>query len=250
MAAQPDVVPALLAALLAQDPSRPLVTWVDLDSGARVELSVATVANWVAKTGGLLQDDLDVSAGDRVALALPVHWQTVTWALGCWAVGAVVQCSDEVGSPDLEVYGDDRGARTDAPGVVVGLAPFGGPARPGSVVGDTTDAGALVLGHPDELLAFDPPTASSPALVGANGVVLDHAAVLAAAAELADRIGLELGARLLTATPPTTVDGLLETALVPLVTGGSVVQLVGAAKPDAVARLAEEEQVDLVRVTA
>ena len=249
MTAQPDVVPALLAALLARDPSRPLVTWVDLDSGARVELSVATVANWVAKTGGLLQDDLEVSAGDRVALSLPVHWQAVTWALGCWSVGAVVQCSDEVGPPDLEVHGDDRGARTDAPGVVVGLAPFGGPAGPGSVLGGAVDAGALVLGHPDELMAYDPPTSSSPALVGPDGV-LDHAAVLAAAAELADRTGLGLGARLLTATPPTTVDGLLETVLVPLVTGGSVVLVAGVAAADGVARLAQEEQVDVVRVTA
>lgn len=248
-----DTVPALLTALLAQDPSRPLVTWVDLDSGARVELSVATVANWVAKTGGLLQDDLEVSAGDRVALSLPAHWQAVTWALGCWSVGAVVQCFEAAGSPDVEVYGDDRGPRTDARGVVVGLAPFGGPARPRSVVGDAVDAGALVLGHPDDLFADDPPTASSPALVGPEGV-LDHAAVLAAAAELTNRIGLGLGARLLTATPPTTVDGLLETVLVPLATGGSVVlvagPVAGAADADALARLAEEEQVDVVRVTA
>lgn len=249
MAAQPDVVPALLAALLVQDPSRPLVTWVDLGSGARVELSRATAANWVAKTGGLLQDDLEVSAGDGVALSLPVHWQAVTWALGCWTVGAVIQTGQVPDPPDLEVYGDDRGPRTDAPGVVVGLAPFGGPARPGSVVGGAVDAGALVLGHPDELVADDPPTASSPALRGADGV-LDQAAVLAAAAGLADRIGLGPGARLLTATPPSTADGLLETALVSLVTGGSVVLLVGAGDPAAVARLAEEERADVVRVTA
>ncbi len=243
-----DTVPALVAALLARDPSRPLVTWFDLGSSARVELSRATAANWVAKTGGLLQDDLDVSAGDRVALSLPVHWQAVTWALGCWAVGAVVQCSDEV-PPDLEVYGDDRGPRTGARGVVVGLAPFGGPARPGSVTGNAVDAGALVLGHPDELVADDPPTASSPALVGADGV-LDQAAVLTAAVELADRIGLGLGARLLTAAATTTVDGLLETVLVPLVTGGSVVLVAGVADAEALARLAEEEQADVVRVTA
>ena len=51
-------------------------------------------------------------------------------------------------------------------------------------------------------------------------------------------------------TPPSTADGLLETALVSLVTGGSVVLLVGAGDPAAVARLAEEERADVVRVTA
>jgi uncharacterized protein (TIGR03089 family) len=248
-----NTVPAALAALLAQDPSRPLITWVDLDSGTRVELSRATAANWVAKTGGLLQDDLEVSAGDRVALALPVHWQAVTWALGCWAVGAVVQPVETAGPPDLEVYGDDRGPRTDARGAVVGLAPFGGPARPGSVVGGAVDAGALVLGHPDDLFVHDPPTATSPALAGPDGV-LDHAAVLATSAGLANRIGLAPEGRLLTATPQTTADGLLETTLVPLVAGGSVVlvagPVAGAVDTEAVARLAAEEQADLVRVTA
>ena len=249
MAAPADTVPALLAAVFAADPSRPLVTWVDLGSSTRVELSRATVANWVAKTGGLLQDDLDVSAGDRVALTLPVHWQAVTWALGCWTVGAVVQPLEAAGAPDLEVYGDDRGPRTDARGAVVGFAPFGGPARPGSVVGDAVDAGALVLGHPDDLFAHDPPTAASPALVRPDGV-LDHAAVLAAAVELADWFGLASGGRLLTATPPTSTDGLLETTLVPLVTGGSVVLVAGAVDTEAVARLAAEEHADLVRVIA
>ncbi len=242
-----DTVPALLAALLAADPSRPLVTWVD-GAGGRVELSRATVANWVAKTGGLLQDDLEVSAGDRVALSLPVHWQAPIWALACWTVGAVVQPDEVSDVADLQVHGDDRRPRTNAPSVVVGLAPFGGPAGPGSVVGAAVDAGALVLGHPDDLLVNDPPTASSPALVGPGGV-RDHAAVLTAAAALADRLGLEQGARLLTATSPSTAAGLLETVLVPLVTGGSIVLLGGSLEADLVARLAEEEQADLVRVT-
>ncbi|NEB75744.1 TIGR03089 family protein, partial [Streptomyces sp. SID14478] len=61
---------ALLQAALAADPGRPLVTFYDDATGERVELSVATFANWVAKTANLLQGDLNAEPGDRVALLL------------------------------------------------------------------------------------------------------------------------------------------------------------------------------------
>ena len=47
----------------APTPARPLVTFYDDATGERVELSVATYANWVAKTAGLAQDELDVERG-------------------------------------------------------------------------------------------------------------------------------------------------------------------------------------------
>ena len=56
----PETFPAALAATLRTDPGRPLVTFYDDATGERVELSVATYANWVAKTAGLVQDELDV----------------------------------------------------------------------------------------------------------------------------------------------------------------------------------------------
>jgi uncharacterized protein (TIGR03089 family) len=48
------VFAAVLADLLRRDPGRPLVTFYDDATGERVELSVATYANWVAKTSSLL----------------------------------------------------------------------------------------------------------------------------------------------------------------------------------------------------
>ena len=72
-----DRTPAdLLRSALAADPARPLVTFYDDATGERVELSVATFANWVAKTANLLQDELAAEPGDRLALLLPAHWQT------------------------------------------------------------------------------------------------------------------------------------------------------------------------------
>ncbi|MBK3590271.1 TIGR03089 family protein, partial [Streptomyces sp. MBT57] len=65
----------LLRSALAADPARPLVTFYDDATGERVELSVATFANWVAKTANLLQSDLAAEPGDRLALLLPAHWQ-------------------------------------------------------------------------------------------------------------------------------------------------------------------------------
>ncbi len=244
-------MPVLVERLTRGDASRPLVTWVDVGTAARVELSVATVANWVAKIGGLLQDGLDIEAGDRVRLSLPAHWLAVPWALGCWTIGAVVEGADSAagGPPALEVFGADRFPTTGGRPVVVGLGPFGGPVSGGPPAG-ALDSGAEVLGHPDELWVHDPPGPSSPALVRA-GSDLDHAGVLAAARALADRLGIGTGGRLLTTTVPATADGLLEIVLVPLVTAGSVVLVSGAAPdPAGLAALADRERADVVRVTA
>ncbi|HEY9475834.1 MAG TPA: TIGR03089 family protein, partial [Mycobacteriales bacterium] len=79
----------LLRAALDRDPARPLLTYYDDTTGERTELSATTLDNWVAKTANLIRDDLDVQPGDRVAVLLPAHWQTVAVLLAIWAVGAV-----------------------------------------------------------------------------------------------------------------------------------------------------------------
>lgn len=86
-----EVLPGLLAA----DPTGPRVTYYDdrpgPTQGERIELSGAVLANWVAKAGNLLQDELDAGSGSTVALDLPAeHWRTLYWALAAWAVGATV----------------------------------------------------------------------------------------------------------------------------------------------------------------
>ena len=59
---------------LRRDAAAPLVTFYDDATGERVELSGATLGNWVAKTANLLQEEFDVGPGSTVAVALPVHW--------------------------------------------------------------------------------------------------------------------------------------------------------------------------------
>ncbi|GAA3231916.1 hypothetical protein GCM10020256_46910 [Streptomyces thermocoprophilus] len=104
-----DRTPAdLLSSALAADPSRPLVTFYDDATGERVELSVATFANWVAKTSNLLQDGMSAEPGDRVALLLPAHWQTAVWLLACASVGVVADVEGDPAKADFVVAGPGR----------------------------------------------------------------------------------------------------------------------------------------------
>lgn len=168
----PETFPAALDRLLRRDATRPLVTFYDDATGERVELSVATYANWVAKTAGLARDELDLERGGRVLLDLPTHWLGAVWLGAAWTLGAVVTDDRTLREPDdLVVCGPDRladHART-ADGPVVGLslrplgARFAEPLPPGVV-----DYGAVVLGQPDVFLADDPPDAEDVAWVTAT----------------------------------------------------------------------------------
>jgi uncharacterized protein (TIGR03089 family) len=53
-------------------------------------LSTATLANWAAKIGNLLRDELGAGPGSRVAVLLSAHWQTARGLFGVWWIGAEV----------------------------------------------------------------------------------------------------------------------------------------------------------------
>lgn len=76
-----------------RDPAQPLLTMYD--GPARVELSGATTANWVAKSANLLVDGL--GGPQRVGLLLPLHWQAVSLLLAGVASGATVVVAGEAG---------------------------------------------------------------------------------------------------------------------------------------------------------
>ncbi len=105
-----DPYPALLARL-SLDPAAPLVTDLDLMAGTRVELSVTTACNGVAKAahlfGGLAED---LGRPPRLGLALEPHWQSWTLAMGAWAIGAEVAIDPDV----------DRLSLTTLDGLVLG----------------------------------------------------------------------------------------------------------------------------------
>ena len=95
-----------MAALLAErlrrrvrlDGSAPLLTYYDLDSGERVELSAVSFSNWVDKTSNLLVEELAAEPGQLISMPLaieaPGHWLTSVWQLACWQVELVVDLTN------------------------------------------------------------------------------------------------------------------------------------------------------------
>ena len=61
---------AILDPLMASDPAGPPITYYDDATGERIELSTATMANWAAKTGNLLRDELGAQQRNLVAQIL------------------------------------------------------------------------------------------------------------------------------------------------------------------------------------
>jgi uncharacterized protein (TIGR03089 family) len=212
---------AVLADQLRADPARPLVTFYDDATGERVELSVTTYANWVAKTAGLVQDELDVERGGLVLVDLPTHWLGAVWLGAAWSLG--LRVTDDRGllpEADLVVCGPDGldpfAAEADrVPVVALSLRPLGArfaTALPPGVV----DYGAVVLGQPDAFVPYDPPAGDDVAWVDGDREVTQ--------AELMGRSVADLGsgARLLTDVNPCTADGLA-TLVAPLAGGGGTV---------------------------
>lgn len=220
-----DRTPAdLLRSALAADPGRPLVTFYDDATGERVELSVATFANWVAKTANLLQGDLSAEPGDRLALLLPAHWQTAAWLLACASVGVVAEVGGDPAAADLVVSGPDTldAARAcSGERVALALRPLGGrfPTAPEGFL----DYAVEVPSQGDRFAPYAPVDPEEPALV-VGGRELTGAEVVEAARADAVPLGLTgPDSRILSGLPYDTWQGLAAGLYAPLATGGSVV---------------------------
>jgi uncharacterized protein (TIGR03089 family) len=218
---------AVLADRLRREPGRPLVTFYDDESGERVELSVTTYANWVAKAGSLLVDELGLERGDTLRVDLPPHWLTPVFLGAAWSAGLVVTDGDD---PTAVVCGPellDRWAGDAAHRVVLAcsLRPLGvrfaDPVPP-----DVHDVGVEIWSQPDAFTPWDPPTEDDGA-VDLAGTPLSHRQLWEAATAGTLVTG---GGRLLVAASPASPPGLA-TFTEPLAKGGSVV-LVTRAGPE------------------
>ena len=200
---------SLLGHATAADPAQPLLTWYDDGTGERVELSGATLANWVAKTANLLVDGCGLGAGDAATVLLPPHWQTAAVLLGCWTAGLSIAADGDVvfASSAVESGAADR--------FVLGLAPMGLPIR-GPLPAGWLDYVAEVRQHGDHFTPVAPVRPEQPALAGEA-----HAALVARAAERAGELGIPAGGRVLVdaGVHADPVDWLLA----PLAVGASIV---------------------------
>ncbi|MEV0852636.1 TIGR03089 family protein [Nocardia fluminea] len=207
---------ALLDPILERDPAGPRVTWYDDATGARIELSGLTLANWAAKTANLIRDEFALSPGARVAVLLPAHWQTAAVLLGCWWAGTEVVLTPDPDA-DLALVTPDR--LDDADGVdevaVLSLDAMGTPVRDLPV--GVTDFATAVRVHGDQFL----PGGFRAAIDG-----LPVPEVLTLARKSAALQGFSAGDRVLSSTPWDTVEELIDGFVAVLFAGASLVQVV------------------------
>ncbi|HEY3717566.1 MAG TPA: TIGR03089 family protein [Jatrophihabitantaceae bacterium] len=233
MTATPE---ALFAALVSSAPARPFVTFYDdspSGSGERTELSVRSLANWVAKTHFLLTDELALGVGDAAYLNLPADWISIPILLGAWSAGLEV-----VSSSERAAVAFTSTPVTDVPDVyTIALGSlsrsFGATAPPGGAA----DYVSAVRPQPDAWTAVHPPASpSDPALDGVS-----RSDLVAKAQARAGEFGLAPSARIITAREWQDPHDWIDTLLVPLAVGGSLV-IVRGASPEVVRRRAEQER--------
>jgi uncharacterized protein (TIGR03089 family) len=216
---------ALLDPLMAADPMGPRITYYDDATGERIELSTVTLANWAAKTGNLLRDELGAGPGSRVAVLLPAHWQTAAVLFGIWWIGAeVALAGDRQEGADIALCTAERLSEADdAVGMgeiaVLSLDPFGKPAE--NLPVGVTDYATSVRVHGDQI---------SPE--GQPGPALDERSVtevLSAAQKFAAAQGFATGDRVMSTAGWATADELTNNLLAVFAAGASLVQV---ANPD------------------
>lgn len=236
---------------VARDPAKPFLTWYDDESGERVELSYATFANWVWKTGNFLRDGLDLQPGDHVVTLLRSHWQTIAVWFGAWAAGAVVV---PVEPGTIERYDGHQAvaafvqedllpmvaASRGTLGEIIGLSlrPMAGrlsTAHPG-----VTDYADEVPSYGDQLGAGERAPLSAEAIPGRTGTQL-----IAGAGAAAGCVGLSPTDRLLCTLPVTDPDLMTATVLAAFNVGAGVV-LCRATDPARLWRRAADERVTVV----
>lgn len=198
----------LLRRELSRDGARPFITWYDDDpsANARVELSVATTANWVAKLAGFLTEEHDVESGVTVHVELPLHWQTACVLLAVWACGGAVTLEADA---DVTV-----GTTTDAD-VVVAVDPMG------------AGLSRLVAAQPDHFAPVVPVDVGALALRSGSRT-WTHGELGDAATHAAMHHDINDKSRVLSTIGFDTLDGIDAGLLAPLAAGASAV-LVGNA---------------------
>ena len=229
-----NLADAVLDPLLRADPMGPRITYYDDATGERIELSTVTLANWAAKTGNLLRDELGAGPDTRVAVLLPAHWQTAAVLLGAWWIGAEVVLS---GPADVALCSADRLDEADdavAGGevAVLSLDAFGKPAADLPI--GVTDYATAVRVHGDQVVAEQRP---GPALAGRT--VSD---IVAAARESAGAQGFSPADRVMSAAAWSTPAEVVDHLLAVFIAGASLVQITNP-DPAVLPRRRETEKV-------
>lgn len=210
---------AVLTRQLRGDAGRPFITYYDHATDERVELSLTTYANWVAKAAGLLVEEGDLERGMRLRIDLPTHWLGPVFMAAAWTVGLAITEDDD---PDAVVCGPDTLAdwaeqAEDLPVFACSLRPMGVRFTE-SVPPGVHDVGIEIWTQPDAFSPWDPPAADDLAFE-AGDVRLTQGELMEAAA--AGSV-LTDGGRLFSVTNPASPPGIV-TVTEPLALSGSLV---------------------------
>jgi len=229
---------AALQQRVRMSPASPLITYRDLATGERMELSALSLDNAIAKTAGLLRDELDIEPGAIVAVHLPLHWQRVVWLGACSALGTVFAHDADPSTSDVLVTDRDHlgltgTARED---VVVSLAAFGLP-EPGDLPAGATDAAVAMRAHPDVFVP-DLPTEGDAPLLLAQGQVVSGADVMSGAAKALEERRIPHGGRFALTSLDAMTDVLALAGSLHL--DGSAVLIAHRDQGDVVAALRDE----------
>jgi uncharacterized protein (TIGR03089 family) len=225
---------SLTERLLRGAPAQPLITHYDDAEDTRVELSVATMRNWAAKTANWLVDELDVEPGDRVAVLMPAHWQTAAVFLGAWWCGAEVVITGEAKVAFIPPGATAPGASVTA---IASLDPMGRDLR-GDVPSGALDyiGDARLFG--DDYFPAAPVPGDTPCFMGST---VDE--IVAKALSHAETLGITEGSRVLSTLdwPASAMEGMITV----LMAGASLVQVTNA-DPEKLRKHAETERTTVV----
>jgi len=231
-------------ALVRGDSSRPFVTYYDEASGERTELSVKSLANWVAKTHHLLTDELGLGVGDTALVALPAHWLAYPILLGCLTAGLALT-GDDAAAAGVAFVTPETLARANGVPDVFAFAPGS------AAVGFRNDPPS---GAADYVAAVRPQADAWPSVHLAateddpytDGTTRGEA--LRQGGDFAAEIGLGNRGRLLaTAAHADGEPYWRHLLLAPLAVGGSVVLVRNSPAAEVLDRRALQERVDVVR---
>jgi len=200
--------------------SDPLITWYG-PQNARMELSGITFANAVAKTAGMLIEELETQPGDTVLIRLPLHWQLPMWCAAADVAGLnlAIQELPSGQEPNFIVETDETGdpRYPNAASIVTSVSAFGLPMA--GLPESTIDHARLAMGQPDVFLGE--PLAGQ--LANHGGVWWASQEVRDAALAAADSVGLTTGGRLLCALSSTGPEVALLSWAAPLLLNATVV---------------------------
>ncbi len=209
----------------------PLLTWYRPETGARTELSVRTVANWVDKTANLLATlGVEGRVAGPVSRSHPGHWMSLVWPLAAWQHGCGYLAGDPDAESELVVIGPE--APQAVPGrttIACSLHPLGLGLR--ELPAGVLDFSGEALAEPDAHGA-EPVEPSAAAWLDENRT-LSHSATGDATAQ---------PGRVLV-RPSSAWETLSAAVLSPLLGGGSAVVVEGPVAAGALAAIGAAERV-------